>query len=575
MNRPVALLLMLIAASTACTDNDARPECSFDSDCIPGQEICDLRTSTCIAFGPQGCKGDADCSGQQRCNVISGACVAPAGDMNTPDMRADMAPADMPGDMRADMNPPDLGPDMEEDMGGGDTTPPVLVTISPEGNTFLDDARPTFTVTYNEPLNPLSVSAFTVFLRDAANMDIPVQVTPSGRSFTVQPTVDLGPGNAYVLVLDRLISDEAGNRQTNAINTRYFTRFVEDPAHRALAERWAPVIYQDVHDTSDLNWRADLPVAIDFDGDLVSNNNRDRAFEPAYDSPAQVYYQVISSQTQHFISYALYYPVREDIDVTSGMRERYEHDFAGVLLIIDRASDTLLVAEGAHILDTDDRIVSYNRSGGPVKLGTNGVQRTFNPNTLEEDRRYPLYVVAGRHEACNWQDAQPMSPSLVCKHPGSGFEGGAASGVVLRPGEQGQRWDEASVEGNGARSMTYGIAPLQALFWTRRTDAGMDRLFDRTFGYTPAGGRASGPDMNSSLILPNRLDSDDPRSFGKSPFRWLPSLGKGNYGQWIIDPAYTTRERYSIEQSITWSLDYCDNFFLSIDPATAGAGCAP
>lgn len=572
MNRHVALLITLIAACSACsacTDNDARPECSFDSDCITGQEICDLSSSTCIAFGPKLCKADADCTGGRRCNTISGACVLPsAGDMGqdmstdmSPDMRPDMStPDDMPGDLDA---PPD------EDMGPRDTTPPQLVTVDPEPGAFLDAARPTWSVLYNEPLDPNSVSSFTVALRDAANQDIPIQVTPGGRSFTVSPTADLGPGNAYVLVFNQLISDLSGNRQGNTVNSRYYTRFVEDAAHRALAERWAPVIHQDITDTSGLNWRADIPVAIDFDGDLVSENNRDRAFEPAYDAPAQVYYQVISSRTQHFIFYVLYYPVRQDYDVMTGQLATYEHDFGGVLLVVDRASDSLLAAEGAHVLDTDDRIVTYTRQGGPMDFQSNGIEGRFNADTLEEGRRYPLYMVAGRHEACNWHDDQPMRPAITCQHDRTQFVGGAASGVTLRVAPQGQRWSEATVAANGARSMSYGLAPLQSLFWTRRTD---NVLFDRTFAYAPTGMRPTGPMMGAGLILPNRLATDDERSFGKSPFRWLPSLGLGNYGQWIIDPAYTLRQRYAIQQSTQWSLDYCDNFFLNIDPATA-AGC--
>jgi hypothetical protein len=562
----LATLSALALLSPSCTDSDEQAPCSFDSDCIQGREICDLASSKCIPFGPMGCAKDADCKAGERCNAVSGQCRPVTTDMGGQDMtQPDMSDMSSTADM-ADMDPVD---DMSgDDMPPGDTAPPQLVTITPAPNTFLDEARPTWTVQYNEPLDPLSVSTFTVKLRDAANQDVPVQVTPAGRSFTVTPSVDLGPGNAYVLVLDRLISDLAGNRQGQSINARYFTRFVEDPAHRALAERWAPIVYQDITSTNGLDWRADLPVAIDFDGDLVSENNRDRAFEPAYDAPAHVYYQVISSKTQHFIYYVLYYPVRQDYNVNTGNIESYEHDFAGVLMVVDRATDQLLAAEGAHVQDTDDRIVTYTRQGGPMDFQANGIEGRFNANTLEEGRRYPLYIVAGRHEACYWHDDQPMPPAITCQHETARFVGGDMSGVVLRPGVA-QRWAEATTT-NGKRSMTYGLLPLQSLFWTRRTDT---TLFDRTFVYTPTGMRPAAPASGSGLLLPNRLKSDDARSFGKTPFRWLPSLGLGNYGQWLIDPAYTLRQRYAIQQSTQWSLDYCDNFFLEVAPASV-QGCA-
>jgi hypothetical protein len=90
-------------------------------------------------------------------------------------------------------------------------------------------------------------------------------------------------------------------------------------------------------------------------------------------------------------------------------------------------------------------------------------------------------------------------------------------------------------------------------------------LFDRGFTYTPAGGRPVGQNPMEALFLPRALESDEAKSFGKTPFQWLVQPTQSNTGQWFVDPAWTFLQRYSFPQDVNWSSQYCYNLFLGED----------
>src|SRR3954463_10835587 len=87
---------------------------------------------------------------------------------------------------------------------------------------------------------------------------------------------------------------------------------------RAIAERFAPILYQRTAGAADER-RFDYPTIFDFDGDWIGNNNWENAADPKLKIWSYVYYSVIESDDYYFLHYAFYHP-RD----WSTVQERYD-----------------------------------------------------------------------------------------------------------------------------------------------------------------------------------------------------------------------------------------------------------
>jgi len=108
--------------------------------------------------------------------------------------------------------------------------------------------------------------------------------------------------------------------------------------HEKLADRWAPIHYQDVDQTGDgsMGGKADYITNIDFDGEWDTLNN----WKSAKTSPlkAYVYYSIVATKTHWFIIYAFYHP-RDWANVNIGNLHHHENDMEGFLAIIKRPTN--------------------------------------------------------------------------------------------------------------------------------------------------------------------------------------------------------------------------------------------
>jgi hypothetical protein len=77
-----------------------------------------------------------------------------------------------------------------------------------------------------------------------------------------------------------------------------------------LAQRWAPIHYQDVDVTGDhaLGGKSDYLTKYDFDGDLSGRNNWDNAAATNANFSAYVYYSVVETSTHWYIVYMFFHP---------------------------------------------------------------------------------------------------------------------------------------------------------------------------------------------------------------------------------------------------------------------------
>lgn len=137
------------------------------------------------------------------------------------------------------------------------------------------------------------------------------------------------------------------------------------PGETSLAEvaaRHSPDIYQDVDDSQP---RADLITAIDFDGDAVMTNNWEHLDDFTHaqlSGQGTVYWWGSRTATHDFIGYAWFHP--RDWEDQGGAFNKvksvgrralgkgsgeHENDLEGVLLVIDRRTDTpVLMVTQAH-----------------------------------------------------------------------------------------------------------------------------------------------------------------------------------------------------------------------------------
>lgn len=113
-----------------------------------------------------------------------------------------------------------------------------------------------------------------------------------------------------------------------------------DAAQRAqLAQRWAPVHYQDVDQTGThaLGGAADYIAAYDFDGNLSGRDNWDHAGNAAYPLRAHGYFSVTETSTHWFLVYLFFHP-RDWTD--SFFDTEHENDAEGVLVAVHRDGTT-------------------------------------------------------------------------------------------------------------------------------------------------------------------------------------------------------------------------------------------
>jgi hypothetical protein len=103
----------------------------------------------------------------------------------------------------------------------------------------------------------------------------------------------------------------------------------------ALAQRWAPIHYQDVHRNGahGLGGAADFITSYDFDGDSDATNNWDNAASARASFAAHAYFTVVETSSHWFVTYLFFHPR----DWSSRFLEtEHENDAEGLLLAVAR-----------------------------------------------------------------------------------------------------------------------------------------------------------------------------------------------------------------------------------------------
>ncbi len=553
----VGVMLFFFAGLPAgCSDDSSGEddECTTDEQCADN-ETC--RQGACVVTEQSFCAVDDDCpSGPYECieNLCQRQTVDAGDDVgepnnNTPD-------ADDTGEE---------GDDVFEDP-SDDEDPPQVESVEPAGGTTGVSVDSSVEITFNEDMDPVTINFFSVQLRDSDNrkVDTIIEYDEASRTATMTPEEPLHAATGYRVKVDAYARDQAGNGLAPQFEATFYTADDAPQPLVDLAERFAPVIYQGIADTEGSGPNADIPTRIDFDQNLTAADNA--ASAQSGQTPAHVYYHVSESSQYYFLHYILYYPAR----VANAGDAPAEHDFAGAIFVVDKATEDLLLVEGVRVGSSGEVTVGYKPQGSPISLSGGGASGmsldSFDPATLEsgddDGTHYPMYVPAGDHETCHWHES---GSNGRCLHSPGEFRGDADQGVVLRAGDSAQSFDEATLdEDSGLSEMNYELVPFSEGFWAYRGSYAEDGLFEVPFIYSPLGeDRPIGFDQDNAHVLPRRLQSNATASYGHPPFSWLPSTGADNDGQWMLDPVYVLPNRYNFGQTV--STHYCYNSFFGID----------
>jgi len=463
-----------------------------------------------------------------------------------------------------------------------DNKPPEVVSTDPADEEGGVPVPFTIKVTFNEGIRfKETVDKNTFMVRDIKDKEVPGDFTYDDETFTVTFTPDaeanLMLASPYRVTLKSIIQDKAGNGLKDWYYFGFSTALPSNlEGYRDLAEKYSPIIYQAVKETSPL---FDYLTSFDFDGNWKSMDNYDN-LKTASEVPSWVYYDVVETKSHYFIRYAFFWPFRWGV---AGGTSAFANDVSGATVVVAKyPSEKPLGIMTYFSSGSDEEIRSYTTEEADIT--GDYVNWSFPEAQLFPGGHYLAYLAAMSHESCLWIHTVKESPTdFKCqlteglktqlKTIRYSFNHDNGTADSIKKGEGGFP--------NSLEDVKYGLKSLMADWWVRRDHVGEDSMFTNTYIYDAPDGR-----MGNGLVLPKAfLDPYDPASSYNGrlawAWKWAPS---GDYydmprGVYFLDPAYFFAKRHYLSTlwnpgtKMGFSLDYCFNQYLLIDQRELDPEC--
>lgn len=342
---------------------------------------------------------------------------------------------------------------------------------------------------------------------------------------------------AYLMLLP-FISVEAQN--TLLPNAGSF------PLHDAwytIAHTYAPFIY---HATDKKGGRQDLISNIDFDGDLVGNNNWEN-FDK-YRLKPTVYYAVLETHTHYFIAYHLFHP-RDWNHFTFYLHDTHENDGENLQVVVrKRDGRVVLLWTQAHyksdVYTNDHSAIS----AGKRKL-SGRFQTVDSTGKLSPDGTHAaVFVEAQGHGIYGSLDRS----SEVNLQPDGTYPFEDENGLLFQPAQPGDTVDEPDITTHGV--VPYQLDSITLKLWPLLRDGkltGDGKLLDGSYEYQD--------DFIQIKEVPryydaNRFSGPFGPDRGISPFALDFTFQRGTLGALFFNPARRYKEMLTISDD--WSLEY-------------------
>jgi hypothetical protein len=113
--------------------------------------------------------------------------------------------------------PPPAGP--------GDTTPPIIASLSPAPHDSGFPRDSALRVTFSEPVNPATLATASFYLQRSVTLQpVPLSYSYQGLTATAAPVSRLDSVTTYVATITRAVRDSAGNQLAADTTWEFTTR---------------------------------------------------------------------------------------------------------------------------------------------------------------------------------------------------------------------------------------------------------------------------------------------------------------------------------------------------------------
>ena len=310
-----------------------------------------------------------------------------------------------------------------------------------------------------------------------------------------------------------------------------------------IVERYSPFVYAE---TDASGGRQDIISNVDFDGDLVGNNNWEN-FE-RFELAPTVYYAILETETHYFVSYHLYHP-RDWNHFTVWLNDTHENDGENFQIVV-RKSDGRIV-----LLWTQAHYNSsvYANPGSGIEPGAvriTGQFQTVDINGIPDaNGTHPCVFVESQGHGI-YGTLGPDSGVRLSPDGAHTFKGGV--GLLFRPKKLGDRITEPLNFKTG--DVGYELDSITVKLWPLLRDgllAGDGKLLDGSYPYQD--------DLVDIKQVPrfydgNRISGPLGSDRGISPFALDFSFSRGTLGALFFNPAKRYSEQLSINEP--WSREY-------------------
>lgn len=553
-----------LAVLGGCAESEnAQQSCRVTSDCSADGNVC--HRGICVHVSePRACTTPSECMPGEMCSA--GFCGSPTvtdvvEDTTQPDVLEDTtAPDTTAPDTVADTSMPDLI----------DTIAPTITARSPEPDAKDVAVDTTVTVTFSEPLITATVNDANIRVADSSGRVAPATVTWDEDSLTATVTFNepLAPWTRYEVTVSASVLDRA---QIPVVETRwrFDTRAPEGlDAQEALARAYAPLLYLDASDR-----KRDLPVAIDFDNNLVTSDNPNKIGNAANPVPT-VYYSWSSTESHHFLHYVLYFPTFK----LASSSPTQDHAVVAALVVVAKTDGDPLgkleFFETYSLGDNPGRIDTFlpqctsesTEPFCPLAFSGRGavIDRFHDVPAAEyadlDGRRVRLYVHPDDHELCHW--TYENTGSGYCGRTGSTFL--RADNAILTAAESGATAAVDWASHNG----TYRLVHIGDPWWTQRSSVGSDSsnfYRDSALYVAPVTAIGGGGNLRVPTTLNTVNTSGNTGYF--TPWGMRTNDGFGlEQGAWFVDPARAVQTRLNVPDGFEYrSNRVCYNLWANID----------
>ncbi|HIA02822.1 MAG TPA: hypothetical protein EYN66_13090 [Myxococcales bacterium] len=350
--------------------------------------------------------------------------------------------------------------------------------------------------------------------------------------------------------------DDAGTISPDSESTETET---DAPTPEEIAFHFAPIWYQDTANggPDDQGARADLPIAVDFDGDLQHNNNWEAL--PGLELWPALYYGIVSTESHHFLTYSQYHPRDWELVCLGLTGACHEGDLESIWIVVERDTSTFgqIVLIRTHHHGKDSVWSNQKGLAGNFKVAGTMDFADLEGRVSNSEQHVRIFSEAHGHGtapcAAQKNTIKPYGIMALSCPDSSGKKFPGDDGVVLTPSIHAVApWSDDMPKSK--QVVTYQLLAIEDTLWHWRHELGENLIYRQKDAFIYLGNRGipfvSEGSINTHFDV-KQFTNDN--ATGSVPWsRTLPGSAKGDV---FLDPAHAYQQ-FLNAQDASWSLKY-------------------